>query len=85
MSKLLQSISISLLKPLVSPGLHRNALLCQACLRIHIVVLSIVIIYGRRWRLLLFEKLFPIERACRVELEPGPYAVQIKVMVLVAR
>jgi hypothetical protein len=66
------------------PGLHRNALLCQTCLSIHIVVLSIVVIYRRRCWLLLFEQLFPVKRAGRVELEPGPYAVQIKVVVLVA-
>jgi hypothetical protein len=57
----------------------------RICLSIHIVVLSIVVIYRRRrWRLLLFKQLFSVKRAGRVELEPGPYAVQIKVVVFVA-
>jgi hypothetical protein len=71
--------------PVVFPGLHRNASLCQMRLRIHVVVLSVVVINRRRYRLLLFKKLFPIERTGGVELEPGSYAVQIKVVVLVAR
>lgn len=53
-------------------------------LRVHVVVLAVLIIVDRWWRwLLLLQELFAIEWACRIELEPGSYAIEIEIVVFV--
>ena len=61
--------------------MHRGT---RMWLSVHVVVLAVIVVVHRRWRLLLFYELFAIERACGIELEPGPYAVEIKIVVFVA-
>jgi hypothetical protein len=64
----------------VSSELH-----CEAFLSVHIVILAIVVVrYWWRW-LLLLQQLFAIKRAGGVELQPRPYAVQVEVVILMAR
>jgi len=64
---------------LVSSELH-----CEASLSVHVVVLAIVIVlYWWRW-LLLLQQLLAIKRTGGIELQPRPYAVQVKVVILMA-
>ena len=69
-------------------GISRTPLQCIGVLHmrlcVHIVIFAVVIIFRRRMRLLLLQKLFAIERTGRIKFEPRPYAVQIEEMVLVA-
>ena len=51
---------------------------------IHVVVLPIVVVFGRRGRLLLLKKLLAVERAGRVQLEPRSYTIQVEAVVLMA-
>lgn len=58
----------------------------SAELCIHVVPLSVFFLVLRwRWWLLLLYQIFPVQRACRVQLQPGCYAFQIEHVVLVAR
>ena len=65
-----------------------NSVQCIAMLRtwlcVHVVVLAVVIVFGRWGWLLLFQQLLAIERTGRVELKPRPYAIQIEKVVFVA-
>lgn len=64
---------------LVSSELHS-----EASLSVHIVILAIfIVLYWWRW-LLLLQQLLAIKRAGGVKLQPRPYAVQVKVVILMA-
>lgn len=86
----LYTISCSLECPTKTPQSHSSSsetppLTLHSC--IHIIplpILLLLLLRRRRWCLLL-DQIFPVERTCRMQLQPGRYTLEIEHVIFVAR